>query len=52
MAGDLVQSAAVGVIVLGAAGTLALRGWRMLASARGKRRDGACGSGGCGCGKG
>jgi hypothetical protein len=53
MAGELVQSAAVGVIVLGAAGTLAVRGWRMLSSARGKPGDDACGSGGggCGCGK-
>ncbi len=51
MAGELVQSAAVGVIVLGAASTLAVRGWRMLASARGKPGDDACGGGGCGCGK-
>ncbi|HLM68623.1 MAG TPA: hypothetical protein VK358_13885 [Longimicrobium sp.] len=52
MAGELLQSAAVGVIVLGAAGTLAVRGWRMLSSARGKPGDDGCGGGGCGCGKG
>ena len=51
MAGELVQSAAVGVIVMGAAGMLAVRGWRMLAGARGKPGDDACGGGGCGCGK-
>ena len=44
---ELVQGAAVGAIVLGALGSLALRGWRTLAAARAK--DGACG--GCGCGK-
>jgi hypothetical protein len=49
MAGEMMQGAAVGAIVLGAAASLAMRGWRMLAAARAKSDDGSCG-GGCGCG--
>lgn len=49
MSGVVMQSAVVGVIVLGAAASVALRGWRMVAAARGTPADGACG--GCGCGK-
>ena len=50
MSGELMQSALVGVIVLGAAASMAVRGWRVVSSARAKPDDGACG-GGCGCGK-
>ncbi|HEX8363263.1 MAG TPA: hypothetical protein VF613_24300 [Longimicrobium sp.] len=48
MAGELMQGAAVGAIVLGAFASLAMRGWRMVAAARAKPEDGSCGSG-CGC---
>jgi hypothetical protein len=47
MESELIQSAAVGAIVLAAAGNLGLRWWRAVASARGKS-DAGCG-GGCGC---
>ncbi len=50
MAGELMQGAVVGAIVLGAAASVAVRGWRILAAARAKPDDGSC-AGGCGCGK-
>lgn len=50
MAAEVVQTAAVGAIVMGAFASVALRGWRMVAAARAKPGDGACES--CGCGKG
>ena len=50
MAGEVMQGAAVGVIVLGAVASMAVRGWRMVSAARSSPDDGSCG-GGCGCGK-
>ena len=50
MTGELMQSAAVGVIVLGAVASMARRGWRMVSAARSTPDDGSCG-GGCGCGQ-
>lgn len=47
MGGEMIQTAAVGVIVLGAVGNLGARWWRAVAAARGKS-DAGCG-GGCGC---
>jgi hypothetical protein len=45
---ELMQSAAVGAIVLGAAASVAMRGWRVISAARAKPEDDSCGSG-CGC---
>ena len=46
---ELLQSAAVGAIVVGAAASVAMRGWRVISAARARPDDDAsCGSG-CGC---